>query len=223
LEEEISQPMSDEEAAEVEAELEDTCLPPYEGEGLPPELRAVPRAELVSAMRVVRAFVIKKTKSKLLADDFVPNVFVKITRTRRWNPAKGPFSRHYMLCMKSELSNYWKSKAPEKEAEAHEGFGREELPTKTPSVEDDIIREETEAEVAAARQAKAARELLLLRARIAGHELMPGVLAALEHGTEERAAIARELRVPAQKVYRALDLMRHHLKKIRETEGEEKK
>lgn len=215
--------MSDEDAAEVEAELERTCLPPWEGEGLPPELRALPRAELVSAMRLVRLHVIKKTKSKLLADDFVPNVFVKITRTRRWNPAKGPFSRHYMLCMKSELSNYWKSKAPEKEAEAHEGFAREELPTKTPSVEDDIIRDETEREVTAVREAKAAREVELLRERVARHELMPRVIAALEHGTEERAAIADELGVPVQKVYRALDLMRHHLKKIRETEGEEKK
>jgi hypothetical protein len=231
VEEENEETLSDEAAARAEAKLVESCLPPYEGEGLPPELRTVPRSVLVSAIRVAKAFVVKKTRSngmgkepsKLLADELIQSVYVKITRTRRWNAEKGVFSRHFMLCTMSELNHHFESRAPEKEAEAHERFEREVLPTHTPSVEDRIVHEETESELTAANQARAAREVELLRAKTANHDLMPRVVAALERGTKTPAAIAEELSVPVQKVYRALDLMRHHLQNIRDTEREEKK
>jgi DNA-directed RNA polymerase specialized sigma24 family protein len=209
--------------AKAEAALEQACLPPWEGPGLPPELAAVPRAELIAARRVVFGWAIKESKSKALAEELVPIVYLKMASTRRWNSAKGPFGRHFMLCMKSELSHHFKSKAPEKEAAAREGYAREELPTTAASAEDHIIRAETETEDTAAREAKATREVALLRERIASHDLMPKVIACLERGAEGPRVIADELGVPVVKVYRALDLMRHHLKKIRETEGEEKK
>jgi DNA-directed RNA polymerase specialized sigma24 family protein len=231
VEQENRQIFSEADAAKIEAELESASLPPYEGEGLPPELRAVPRDVLASATRHARTFVINKTRSngmdkeeaKLLAWELVQDVFVKVTRTRRWNAAKGVFSRHFMLCTMSELNHHFTSKAREKEKEANEGYGREELPTHTPSVEDRIIEEQTETELMAARESKAAREVALLREKIASHELMPRVAAALEGGTTRPADIATELGVPVQKVYRALDLMRHHMQNIRDAERKEKK
>jgi hypothetical protein len=218
VEDEMKPEKLSDEAAKEEAVLEAACLPPYEGEGLPPELRTLPKAELQAALRVVRAWVISQTKSKALADELVPNVYLKMTRTRRWNSAKGPFARHFMLCAKSEKNHHFASKAPEKEAEARQGYAREELPTAAASPEDLIVRAETESEQAAAGQARAIFELEQLRARTAQHELMPQVIACIARGIEDSGAIAHELGVPVVKVYRAKDLIRHHIKKIRETE-----
>src|SRR5579871_2268521 len=158
----------------------------------------------------MRAFVRKKTKDVELADDLVDDVFLKMTHTRRWNPAKRPFGAHFMLCVKSELNHYFASKAPEKQALAHEGFHRDERPKVVRSVEEEIVSGQTEREHAAA------RDLQLLRERTADHELMSKVISCIKAGSESPATIAVELGVPVQQVYRALEGLRRHAKKIRE-------
>jgi DNA-directed RNA polymerase specialized sigma24 family protein len=222
-EETLTDPAEAKAEAKAEARLEKACLPPYEGDGLPPELATLPKAELVLALKVVRLWLLKQTKSESLSEELAQIVFLKMTRTRRWNPAKGPFGRHFMLCAKSEKNHHFASKAPEREALARQGFAREELPSAAASPEDVIVRAETETQELAALEAKATREVELLRARIANHDLMPRVLACIEQGIEGARAIADTIGVPVVKVYRALDLIRHHIKKIRETETETEK
>jgi DNA-directed RNA polymerase specialized sigma24 family protein len=219
VEEENPEKFSEEE----EEKLASDCLPPYEGERLPPELRDLPRLELRLAMKAALAHVANKAHSTLLAEEMVQDVFVKVTHTRRWNSAKGPFSRHFMLCTKSELSHHFESKAREKEAEAREGYGREELPSATASVEESVILAETEEEEAAARESTASREMALLRDRTSGHELIARLLDCYERGIEKPRHVAAELGVPVEKVYDAVESLRRHLRKIRESEAQEKK
>jgi DNA-directed RNA polymerase specialized sigma24 family protein len=183
---------------------------------LPPELAAVPRALLDSALHKARVFALRKTASRALADDLVQDVFMKIATTRRWDETKGPLDRHFLLCMKSELSHRFTSKAPEREAEAVAGFLREEVPDLAPSAEAAILDKAREDREEEARRANAVAELEMLRVRIADHELMPKVLACREQGIDGASRIAAELGVPVQKVYRAIDLIKYHLKKIRE-------
>ena len=73
--------------AKADAELDAACPPAYEGEGLPPELEAVPRAELGEAYRVVKAWAAKEAKSKPLAAELIQIVYLTPAAERRRAPA----------------------------------------------------------------------------------------------------------------------------------------
>jgi hypothetical protein len=64
-------------------------------------------------------------------------------------------------------------------------------------------------------RAKAVTELTLLKARISRHDLMPKVLQCKADGIDRPADIARALGVPAERVHRAIELLKDHLANIR--------
>jgi DNA-directed RNA polymerase specialized sigma24 family protein len=185
---------------------------------LPAELAAVSRSELEAVLRAGWAFVVKKTRSKELAEGLVPEMYLKLATTRRWDPKKMPLAQHFILSLKSELSNRLTSHASQREELAHDGFHREVRPGHVPSAEDLAVAPDSDARRARAQQ-DAKTVLELLRSRVRDHELMPGVLACKESGIDEPRRIAEKLGVPVQKVYRALDLLRYHLRQIREARG----
>jgi len=112
----------------------------------------------------------------------------------------------------------WRSKAKERAEEAHDGYHQEVRPEAVASIEQANVEadDDDDAEQRAARVRAAEAEVALLYARIASHDLMPRVVACKEEGMDDAASIAKKLGVPVVKVYRALDLLRCHLEKIRE-------
>ncbi len=181
------------------------------GLGVANPVLSVPREELRRALVAGRLFVLKKTKSKQLAKDLVPEAYYRLRTTRAWNPEKVSFMGCFFGVLKSLISNQKTSKAPERELEAAEGFYREEQPRTVGTVLDAMERAEEEN----AKVARAERELAELRRRIAGHPLMPGVLACKEEGmtpAETAKALGRDIK----EVYSATQLLKHHLRRLRE-------
>jgi hypothetical protein len=140
---------------------------------------------------------------------------VKLTTTRRWDPRSGTLERHALGALKSELSNQRTSKKGERDGLAHEGYHREIRPERVDSPEEMHLHRGD----ADQRQDAAARELDELKRRIAGHELAPRVLACKADGIDKPADIARELGVPAAKVYAAIRVLKENLVAIRRAHG----
>ncbi len=199
--------------------------PPSEPPGpreLPPEIAALPTDEFNRAWRDATIMARSITKSRARADDVMSTVLQLLLTTRRWDPARGPLFRHLTGALKSVLSNEHTSKAPEREALVHEAYHREVRPLYDGSAEDMMLeRAEEEAESARAeqRRAAAASALARLEARVRGHEVARGVLRCKSEGIEKAADIAVALGVPVAQVYRAMEMLKYHLTKIR-AEGE---
>lgn len=185
---------------------------------LPPELAAVPKAELESVLRAGFLFVVKRTKSKEFAENLVSTAYFKMATTRRWDPNKTKLIAHFLGVIRSLASHHYTSKAPERDEEAHEGFHREMSAAHSSSAEDAIV----ESDDAQERQAAAATLLEQLEARIANHPLAPKVLACKAKEMTP-AEIARDLGVPVGDVYGAIKLIKHHLQKLREGDGVKEK
>jgi DNA-directed RNA polymerase specialized sigma24 family protein len=182
---------------------------------LPPELKSLPRAELALALKKARILVRRKSGSDQIADDLVPSTFLKMTTTRRWDPAKGSFVRHFLGAVQSELGNLWKKEARARERPVGDDSDLsdvEEGLLSAPSGECEIVSR-------ADRLAKAERELRTLRERIAENPLLVRVLAKREEGVERAADIATALGEPVKDIYRANELLKYHLRKIREERG----
>jgi hypothetical protein len=180
---------------------------------LPPELAALPPGELAEAFEAALLFAARRLKSLPRARVLVSDVYTKLTRTRRWDPARGPLLRHVLGAVRSELSNQNTSKAPERESEAAEGFHREVRPDRVESPEE-LQLDHGEA---ARRRERAARELEQLAERVANLPVASAILRLqADEGMHKPAELAAALNVPQREIYRALEMLRYHLKKIRE-------
>jgi DNA-directed RNA polymerase specialized sigma24 family protein len=170
----------------------------------PPELKAVPQDEMRRVFEKAKLVALRLTKSKRRADELVSDVFVKLTTTRRWNPARKPLLEHVIGALRSELNNQYMSKAPERERTANEAYHRDVVPLRVESTEERMLA-----------RAKAVKEVRLLETRISKHALMHKVLQCKADGIDRPADIARALGVPAERVHRAIELLKHHLANIR--------
>jgi DNA-directed RNA polymerase specialized sigma24 family protein len=176
-----------------------------------PELAAVSKKELRDALESATQLALAMTKSKARADDIAQTAFERLLTTRRWNPSRGPLVMHVLGIVRSLLNIAHRSKAPERDAKAHEGFHREVVGDHTGSPEDKALEQAEDT----ARSSKAASELDELQARVAHQAVPSGVLRCRTEGIDKAADIARKLKVPVEQVYRASELLRYHLKKIR--------
>jgi DNA-directed RNA polymerase specialized sigma24 family protein len=193
---------------------------PGEPGEFPSELRAISDGEWREAMRTAKHVALRLTRSRRMADELVSDTLRLLCTTRRWVPERGPFVRHFVYSLKSVLYNQRVSKAPERESLANEGYHREQRPGAVPSHEADLLaRAEEAAEPAriARRHALAARQLAELERRIADHPLAVAVLRCKAEGLERRPAeVAACLGVPVAQVYRAIEVLKYHLKRIRD-------
>jgi len=178
---------------------------------LPPELAVIPRNEFRAVWERVTLVALRITKSKLRADQLMSDVYAKLVTTRRWDPSKKPLEKHLFGTVRSLLNIEYRSKQGEREALGNEGYHREVRPGHDVSVEDAVI----EASDADARQTQAALEVEELRRRAASHPVMSGVLRCKSGGINKAADIARELNASPKEVYRAIELLKDHLTRMR--------
>lgn len=177
------------------------------------EERALPsRTEVRAAYEAALAYAIKLTRSRERAQELVQTAFDRVLSTRTWDPAKLPFDVYVIGVVRSLLNIEHRSAAPRNEAAAGEGFHQEVVGRSTPSAEDKAL-EHAEAEM---RRERAVRDLERLGQRVADHPVAPGVLRCRGDGIIKAADIARELGVSVEQVYRANELLKEQLKKIRE-------
>jgi len=183
---------------------------------VPPELQAVPEKEMNAVLEQAMVYALRKTKNKSRADALVSEAYVRLTTTRRWVPSKGPLAPHVLRIVKSLFLHEITSKAPEREALVHAGYHREMRPVQTVSAEEMMLERAEELADEERRAGVAAEEIAQLRVRIAKHPTVPEVLRLKEEGIEEPREIARILGLEPKQVYRAIEMLKYHLDKIRE-------
>jgi DNA-directed RNA polymerase specialized sigma24 family protein len=178
-----------------------------------PELAAVTPKELQALFESLYRVALALTRSRARAEEVVENAFERLLTTRRWNPGKAPLAKHLAYIVKSLVMHEESSTRPERDQAAAEGFYRE---TETERAESSEQKNLLYAE-SASRQAEAARELEELRASVAHQPLVSEVLRKREEGLERAADVAQALGVPVERVYRANEVLREHLKRIRQS------
>lgn len=178
-----------------------------------PELASVSREQLRDLLESVHHVVLGITKSTIRTDEIVQDTFEALMTTRRWN-GKQPLERHVIGIAMSLLHHQHASKAPQRDARAHAGFHREIVGTSVGSPEDETLDHAEDED----RQSSARRELAELEASVAAHPVAPRVLRCKADGIEKPADIARALSIPVEHVYRATELLREHLRRIRQRE-----
>jgi DNA-directed RNA polymerase specialized sigma24 family protein len=181
----------------------------------PASLAAISKDEFRAIWRSATQVALRFTKSKLRADELMSDVYEKLVTKRLWS-GKEPLEEHLIGIMKSLLYIQRRSKKGEREVEAQKGFQREVRPEVVASVEEAAI----ETGDAAEREADATRELEELQRRAAKHPVMSGVLRCKAAGTHKAADIAVALNVPVQQVYRAIELLKDHMQRMRAGENE---
>jgi DNA-directed RNA polymerase specialized sigma24 family protein len=195
--------------------------PDIERQPLPPEIAALSRDEFRAVYERAYQAVLGFTKSEARADELIQPAFLLLLTTRRWNPSAGPLLGHVMGIVRSVLSHaYSKEKAErsERAAQTRESFQREVVGAEAASPEDEAIDGTATAE----RQAAAERELDELAESVADHADARHVLRIrrAEEKKKKAAAIALELGIPVERVYRANKLLLHHLRRIRAARAE---
>ena len=197
-------------------------MPPDERrQQLPPEIAALSRDEFRAVYEQATQIVLGITKSKARTEELMQTAASLLLTTRRWNPNGGPLLRHMVGIVRSVLSHSYRrenTERAERAAHARESFQREVLGMEAASPEDETIDGTATAE----RQAEAERELDELAASVADHPDAPRVLRMRREaeGKKKAADIARELDMPVGRVYRANDVLRRHLRRIRAERGE---
>jgi hypothetical protein len=171
------------------------------------------------AMPIVLGF----TKSKPRTEELMQAAAVLLMSTRRWDRSKGPLLDHFVSIVRSVLSHAYsreKTERGERAAETREKFQREVVGTEAPSPEEKTL----DGADAANRQAAASRELDALEASlaVAGSEDAVRVLRARRaaDGKKRAGDIAKELEIPAERVYRANKLILQHARKLRARRAE---
>jgi DNA-directed RNA polymerase specialized sigma24 family protein len=170
------------------------------------------KEELREAYAAAMALAMAITRSKQRADEVVQDAFERLLTTRRWDRGKGPLDVHMMGAVRSLLSNAHRSAVPRKEATAHEAFQDEAAGRRTESPEHQALEHAEAVE----RQASAASALDRLTERVSGDPVASGVLRCRAEGLQKAGDIAAALGVPVEQVYRANELLKLQLKKIRE-------
>lgn len=168
------------------------------------------KTEVRAAYEAALAFALRMTRSKDRAQEVVQEAFERVLTTRPWK-RNVPFEVHLIGVVRSLLDTLFHSAASRHEAEAGEGFHREVVGRSTASAEERAL-EHAESEM---RRETAARELELLAEQVADDPVAPGVLRCRGNGVTKAADIAKVLEVPVEQVYRANELVKGQLKKIR--------
>jgi DNA-directed RNA polymerase specialized sigma24 family protein len=168
------------------------------------------RAAYVAAM----AFALALTRSKARAQDVVQDAFERLLTTRPWDPSKGPLDAHMMGIVRSLLNIARRSASARNEARAHEEYHAEVVGRQTESAEHETLEHAGAEE----RRTAAATVLEQLTARVAAHPVAPGVLRCRAEGLQKAGDIATALGVPVDQVYRANELLKEQLQKIREAD-----
>jgi DNA-directed RNA polymerase specialized sigma24 family protein len=170
------------------------------------------REEVRDAIKAATAAALAITKSRQLADELVQDAFERVLTTRPWSRDKGPFDRHLVGAVSSLASHGWASKRPEQDLRAHEGFQQEVVGLTAPSPETKTLERAEEEDA----QARAEAELDALEASVAGNDAAVAVLRCRrEHALTKAADIAAKLGMPQPQVYRANELLRDHLQRLR--------
>jgi DNA-directed RNA polymerase specialized sigma24 family protein len=184
---------------------------------IPSEIRAMPADELHAAWRAATLVALRATRSPQAAGEAVSDAFQVVCRTNAWDPARGAFLPYFLGVLKRMLLA--SHRGHKREGLAKQAYRREVLPASVSSHETDLLaRAEEAAEPArtARRHALAARRLAELERRIAQHPLAPAVLRCKAEGLERRPAdVAATLGVPVAQVYRAVEVLKYHLNRIR--------
>jgi len=166
------------------------------------------RAALVAAMTAALGM----TRSRRLAEEIVQDAFERVMTTRPWSRKERTFEQHMVGTVWSLVSHEFASKRSEHDAEAHDGFHREEAGQSAASPEDKMLdRAEQEN-----RWASADEELDALAESVAGHPAAREVLRCRrEHGLTKASEIAARIGLPVEQVYRANEVLRDHLRSLR--------
>jgi DNA-directed RNA polymerase specialized sigma24 family protein len=169
--------------------------------------------EVRNAYMAAMAVAMKILKSKSRAEEVVQDVFEALLTTRPWVRAKGPFDRHVVGATCSIISNQRQSAAPKRDKQTQSGFQREVIGHSALSPEQKTL-DRAEEEGA---QTDAEAELDALEASVADNPVAVAVLRCRRAHEEppKAAEIAREIGHPVELVYRANDVLKDHLRKLR--------
>jgi hypothetical protein len=213
--------LSDESAPYEQASPDAEEPPPSSGgqlpRELPPELAALPPEELHAMFEEALLLATRWLKSPQRARALLSDVYRKLTTKRRWDPSKGTLRLYVVHMMRSLLREETFAKPGARVVAASEGYHREVRPERV-DASDELHLERAEAD---RRRKKAASALVKLEARIANLPLARRIVDAQREAEESDeilspAKLADRLGVPRKDVYRALEMLRHHMDKIRE-------
>lgn len=152
------------------------------------------------------------TRSRQLAEELVQDAFEAVFTTRPWSRAEKTFKYHVVGVVWSLASHAFKSKDAERDAEAHEGWHREDAGVTAPSPEARTLHRADEEQ----KQTDAEAELAALEASFDRGDLALRVLRCRrDDGLTKAAEIADRLGVAVAAVYRANEALRDHLKTVR--------
>jgi len=180
---------------------------------LPPELAALPPGELHAVFEEALIIATRMTSSPARARELLSALYVKLTTTRRWDATKAPLRPFVVYTLRQLLRSERAEGFSPRERKANEGFHREIRPERVDSPEE-MNLEKAEAD---RREALAIRELAELERRIAHLPLAKRIVEAeRERDFEKPAHLAAHLGEPVENVYRAQEMLRYHLRKIRE-------
>lgn len=168
------------------------------------EVREAYAAAMVAALAM--------TRSRPRAEELVQNAFEAVMTTRPWSRKDRTFKHHLVGATWSLTSHEHTSRRPRLEAEAAEGWYREEAGEVAPSPEKRTLERAEEEK----KQADAEAELDALDASLGDNDLARRVLRCRREGELAKAAeIAAKLGVPAAAVYRANDVLKDRLTALR--------
>jgi DNA-directed RNA polymerase specialized sigma24 family protein len=174
------------------------------------------RDELRVALGAAMAAAMAITRSRDRADEAVQAAFEAVMTTRPWVRSKGPFDRHLAGAVRSIINHGFASKAPKKEAAASAEYQREVVGEAAPSPEDTTLDRADEE----SRQTNADADLDALEGSVADNAAALAVLRCRrEHGLSRAGDIAEKLTMPVEQVYRANEVLKDHLKKLRRRRG----
>jgi DNA-directed RNA polymerase specialized sigma24 family protein len=176
--------------------------------------------EVREAYEAGMAVAVAITRSRALAEDFVQQAFEAVYGgARPWSRDRGAFAKHVMGAVRSIISNTRVAKREERDSRAHQKF-QYEVGTRGMTAEERIL-EHAEDEGA---QAEAEKELDEVDASLGDNADARAVLRCRRESEEPLKAgeIARRLEMPVARVYRANELIRDHLEKLRGTKTKRK-
>jgi hypothetical protein len=185
---------------------------------LPPELAALPPGELHAVFEEALIIATRMTQSPARARELLSLLYQKLTTTRRWDATRAPLRPFVVYTLRRLMQSERAEGYSARERKANEGYHREIRPERVGSAEE-MNLEKAEAD---RREAVAIRELAELERRIADLPLAKRIVEAhRERDFAKPSDLAAHLQEPVENVYRAQEMLRYHLKKIREDARDE--
>jgi len=171
------------------------------------------RDEVRAAYEAAMGVAVAVTRSKQRAVDYVQAAFESfLSGARPWVRSKGPFDKHMMGAVRSIISNARVARREERDSKAHATF-QENVGNEAASAEERNLRQAEDEE----RDAGVVDELGALEASLGDNEDARAVLQCRRASEEplKAAEIAQRTGIPVGRVYRANELIREHLQKLR--------